>query len=86
MPKWTKKTDPLSWFLLVRDTKARYQEATFPIFPDEDMIDTGPKKIDYYVSLWHELKNRYKTMFQDPDYQDRYFCFKSNTKWKPRED
>ena len=68
LPKWTSGTDPISWFALIRDTTKRFQESTFPICPQDEFVDTGPKKLDYYVYLWHEFKARYKTMFEDPTY------------------
>ena len=36
--------------------------------PYDKVIDTGPKKVDYYVHIWHEFKNRYHQMFEDPNY------------------
>ena len=85
-PKWGWKNEPGSWFELIRDTKKRFQEATFSICPSDEEIDTGPKIIDYYVFLWQEFKARYTTMFEDPYYQDKYFCFGSRSHWKPTED
>ena len=85
-PKWNSKTDPITWFLMIRDTTKRFQEATFSICPSDEEIDTGPKIIDYYVFLWQEFKARYTTMFEDPYYQDKYFCFGSRSYWQPAED
>ena len=53
LPKWGKGMSPINWFLLMRDTTKRFQEASFPICPyDKGVLDTGPKKLDYYVFLW----------------------------------
>ena len=51
-PKFNKVGDPIAWFLLLRDTTKRFQEASFPLCPDEiGVLDTGPKILDYYVYM-----------------------------------
>lgn len=67
-PKWGKEIDPITWFALIRDTTKRYSESTLPICSDDFFGDSGPKKVDYYVLLWQELKARYKSLFEDPEY------------------
>ena len=85
-PKWNKYSDPTSWFYMIRDTTKRFQETTYAICPTDDFMDSGPKKVDYYVHLWHYFKERYHTMFLDPLYQEKYFCFGTRSKWKPTDD
>ncbi len=50
------------------------------------MIDIGPYKIDLYRYLKTELyDNWFLRSISAPDCNDRYFCYASNSKYKPQE-
>ena len=66
-------------------SQKRELPATLAIYSKDILIDIGPYKIDLYRYLKTELWNNwFLRSIPPPDSRDRYFCYFTSSKYKPK--
>ena len=84
IPKFFIKKGPIEFLNLLWKSAKRLKKATLVIYPKSECIDIGPYGIDLWRYLKTELYNNWiKRTTAPPNYKDKYFCYASNSKYKP---
>ena len=86
LPKFYVKKGPLDFIEKMWKSECRNVTATLAVYPKSKVIDIGPYIIDLYKYLKTELWDNWLKRTKSPrNSRDIYFCYASNSTYKPRD-